>query len=142
MSSHFHITGLCVLLADQEMTDMHENTTMPGCDDDILESALDADPLNDRLSSEIPSEPFEGMDFASIEDVKNYYVRYAKSKGFSFRMGKSRTNGMVIGQEIVCSKEGLLQLCAGNYRRIIAIFNKITVMMQWKLPHIGYLAFL
>ncbi|AES75828.1 hypothetical protein MTR_6g060130 [Medicago truncatula] len=64
---------------DQEMTDMHENTTMPGCDDNILEIALDADPLNDRLSSEIPSEPFEGMDFASIEDVKNYYVRYAKS---------------------------------------------------------------
>ncbi|CAJ2633119.1 unnamed protein product [Trifolium pratense] len=37
------------------------------------------------------------MEFASIEDVKNYYVSYAKKKGFSFRMGrvtKSRTDGV------------------------------------------------
>ncbi|KAJ1384268.1 FAR1 DNA-binding domain [Sesbania bispinosa] len=49
------------------------------------------------------------MEFASIEDAKNYYTRYAKNKGFNFRMGrvtKSRTNGMIIGQEILCSKEG------------------------------------
>jgi hypothetical protein len=49
------------------------------------------------------------MEFVSIEDVKDYYKRYAMNKGFSFRMGrvtKSRTNGMVIGQVILCSKEG------------------------------------
>ena len=39
-----HNRILCVAMADQEMTDMHENTTMLSCDD-ILESALDADPL-------------------------------------------------------------------------------------------------
>nr|ABE93031.1 hypothetical protein MtrDRAFT_AC136139g3v2 [Medicago truncatula] len=90
------------------MTDMHEHTTVNGSDD-VLANVIDADSLNDRPPSELPLEPFEGMEFASIEDVKDYYVRYAKKKGFSFRMGrvtKSRTNGIVIGQEILCSKEG------------------------------------
>jgi hypothetical protein len=98
-------------MVDHEMVDIHEHTTMISSGD-ILESATDvesAGPLNDRKSLELPLEPFEGMEFTSIEDVKNYYVSYAKNKGFSFRMGrvtKSRTNGMIIGQEIVCSKEG------------------------------------
>lgn len=37
------------------------------------------------------------------------YTRYARKKGFSFRLGritKSRTNGLIIGQQIICSKEG------------------------------------
>ncbi|KAJ1422568.1 FAR1 DNA-binding domain [Sesbania bispinosa] len=49
------------------------------------------------------------MKFTSIEDVKNHYRRYGKNKGFRFCMGcitKSRTNGMMIGQEFICSKEG------------------------------------
>jgi hypothetical protein len=94
-------------MGDQEMVDMHSHTTMISSNE-IHESAIDTVPLNDRIS-ELPLEPFEGMEFASIEDVKNYYVSYAKNKGFSFRMGrvtKSRTNGKVIGQEILCSKEG------------------------------------
>jgi hypothetical protein len=94
-------------MGDQEMVDMHAHTTMISSNE-IHESAIDIVPLNDRIS-ELPLEPFEGMEFASIEDVKNYYVSYAKNKGFSFRMGrvtKSRTNGKVIGQEILCSKEG------------------------------------
>jgi len=40
------------------------------------------------------------MEFTSIEDVKKYYTRYARNKGFSFRMDpatKTRTNGRVIG---------------------------------------------
>lgn len=93
-------------MTDQEMTDMHEHTNMIGSDDML---ASDADPLNDRLPLELPLEPFEGMEFTSIEDVKKYYTRYARNKGFSFRMGrvtKSRTDGRVIGQEILCSKEG------------------------------------
>ena len=93
-------------MTDQEMTDMHEHTNMIGSDDML---ASDADPLNDRLPLELPLEPFEGMEFASIEDVKKYYTRYARNKGFSFRMGrvtKSRTDGRVTGQEILCSKEG------------------------------------
>ena len=49
------------------------------------------------------------MEFASIEETRIYYTRYAKNTGFSFRMGrvtKSRTNGMIIGREFLCSKEG------------------------------------
>lgn len=72
--------------------------------------------LNIGLSLESPLKPYERMKFTSIErmkftsieDAKNDYTRYAKIKGFSFCMGcitKSRTNGMIIGQEIVCSKE-------------------------------------
>jgi len=46
VGKHFDVITLlhnrivCAAMANQEMTDMHENTTMPGCDD-ILESALD-----------------------------------------------------------------------------------------------------
>ncbi|PNX69413.1 FAR1-related protein, partial [Trifolium pratense] len=58
---------------------MHEHTTMISSDEIHL-SATDADPLNDRITSELALEPFEGMEFASIEDVKNYYVSYAKKK--------------------------------------------------------------
>ncbi|XP_019429336.1 PREDICTED: protein FAR1-RELATED SEQUENCE 5-like [Lupinus angustifolius] len=49
------------------------------------------------------------MEFTSIEDANNFYVSYAKKKGFSFRMGRitrSRMNDIVIGQEMLCSKEG------------------------------------
>jgi len=87
------------------MIDMHEHTTVIGSDD-ILPNDIDANFLNDRLLWELPLEPFEGMKFASIEDVKDYYKRYIRNKSFSFRMGhvtKSRMNGMVIGQEILYS---------------------------------------
>jgi hypothetical protein len=73
--------------------------------DNTVEVTHDADNSN----GELPFEPYEGMDFASFEDVKNYYTRYAKKKGFSFCLGritKSRTNGLKIGQEMLCSKEG------------------------------------
>jgi len=89
-------------MTDQEMTYMHKHTTMIG---DIL--ARDAYPLNDRLPLKLPLEPFEGMEFTSIEDVQNNYERYARNKGCSFRMGcvaKSRS-GRVIGRKILCFKE-------------------------------------
>ena len=56
---------------DQEITDMYEHTTMNGSND-ILANAIDADSLIDRPPSELPLETFEGMEFASIEDVKDY----------------------------------------------------------------------
>jgi hypothetical protein len=41
---------------------MHDDSTMIDSND-VLETALDMDPLNNGL----PLEPFEGMEFASIE---------------------------------------------------------------------------
>ncbi|KAL6527188.1 hypothetical protein OROGR_016278 [Orobanche gracilis] len=84
--------------------DDKEDSIMVNCD-----SRNESTPKVDHLNSGPPSEPYEGMEFASIEDAKSFYTRYAKYKGFSFRMGrviKSRTNGLMIGQEILCSKEG------------------------------------
>lgn len=49
---------------DQEMTYMHEYTTMIGSDD-ILASDVNA--LNDRLPLELPLESFEGMDLHQLK---------------------------------------------------------------------------
>ncbi|KAI5418712.1 protein FAR1-RELATED SEQUENCE 5 [Lathyrus oleraceus] len=90
------------------MQNIHEDSTIVSSDD-MLESVVGIDPLNSRLPTEPPLEPYEGMEFASIEETRIYYTRYAKNTGFSFRMGrvtKSRTNGMIIGREFLCSKEG------------------------------------
>jgi hypothetical protein len=90
------------------MQNIHEDSTIVSSDD-MLESVVGIDPLNNRLPTEPPLEPYEGMEFASIEETRIYYTRYAKNKCFSFRMGrvtKSRTNGMIIGREFLCSKEG------------------------------------
>jgi hypothetical protein len=48
-------------------------------------------------------------EFTSIEKARDHCTRHAKNKGFSFPMGcvtKSRANGIKIGQEFLCSKEG------------------------------------
>ncbi|KAK7266928.1 hypothetical protein RIF29_19589 [Crotalaria pallida] len=85
---------------------MLEDSTMIDCEEDTMtDQGEKVNGFNTELpleSSQLqqlqpPVEPYEGMEFTSIEDVKNYYTRYAKSKGFSFRMGritKSRTNGV------------------------------------------------
>lgn len=90
------------------MQNIQEDSTIVSSDD-MLESVNGIDPLNSRLPSEPPLEPYEGMEFASIEETGIYYTRYAKNKSFSFCMGrvtKSRTNGMIIGREFLCSNEG------------------------------------
>lgn len=90
------------------MQNIHEDSTIVSSDD-MLESVVGIDPLNSRLPTEPPLESYEGMEFASIKEMRIYYIRYAKNKVFSFRMGrvtKSRTNGMIIGREFLCSKEG------------------------------------
>ncbi|WJX62623.1 hypothetical protein P8452_47597 [Trifolium repens] len=123
-------------MVDHEMVDIHEHTTMISSGD-ILESATDvesAGPLNDRKSLELPLEPFEGMEFTSIEDVKNYYVSYAKNKGFSFRMGrvtKSRTNGPSKIASVLSTESGGIAIEdlqeSNNRASSTSLFNSIMV---------------
>ncbi|CAL5205044.1 unnamed protein product [Lathyrus oleraceus] len=90
------------------MQNIHEDSTIVSSDD-MLESVVGIDPLNNRLPTEPPLESYEGIEFASIKEMRIYYIRYAKNKVFSFRMGrvtKSRTNDMIIDREFLCSKEG------------------------------------
>ncbi|OMO79265.1 hypothetical protein COLO4_24493 [Corchorus olitorius] len=54
-------------------------------------------------------EPYNGMEFKSLEEGLEYYTKYAKHKGFGIRRSrvtKSRRTQVIIGQEFVCSKEG------------------------------------
>ncbi|OMP04680.1 hypothetical protein CCACVL1_02146 [Corchorus capsularis] len=54
-------------------------------------------------------EPYNGMEFESLEEGLEYYTKYAKHKGFGIRRSrvtKSRRTQVIIGQEFVCSKEG------------------------------------
>lgn len=91
------------------MTNVHADSVLISSDN-IVEIAPNADNSNGESQVEPSSELYEGTDFASFEDAKNYYTRYARNKGFSFRLGritKSRTNGLIIGQEILCSKGGV-----------------------------------
>lgn len=58
----------------------------------------------DNLNIVLRFESYEGIEFLSIEDAKNHYIRYAKNKCFNFCMGritKSRTTVIKIGQEIL-----------------------------------------
>jgi len=80
---------------------MHEDSIMASSHD-ILEIPLDMDHLDNKLPLEPPLEPFERMEFASIEEAMNHYARYVKKKGFSFHtccVTKSRTNEVINGQE-------------------------------------------
>ncbi|KAI5414870.1 hypothetical protein KIW84_040357 [Lathyrus oleraceus] len=43
----------------------------------MLESVVGIDPLNSRLPAEPPLEPYEGMEFASIEETRIYYTRWS-----------------------------------------------------------------
>lgn len=92
------------------MADVLNDSTMISCEKDnrvkiLLKWTISI--LDIGVSLEPSLESYERMEFTSIEDAKNYYTRYTKLKGFSFRMGciiKSRINGMIIVQDIVCSK--------------------------------------
>ncbi|XP_068658788.1 protein FAR1-RELATED SEQUENCE 5-like [Aristolochia californica] len=54
-------------------------------------------------------EPFEGMDFDSIDAAREYYNAYARVTGFSIRVDKNRrslSTKEVVMQSFVCYKEG------------------------------------
>ncbi|KAG9444844.1 hypothetical protein H6P81_016184 [Aristolochia fimbriata] len=52
--------------------------------------------------------PREGLEFQKLDDVYQYYNRYAWIKGFSIRKGNMvrRKNGVPCFRSFVCSKEG------------------------------------
>ncbi|CAL5198108.1 unnamed protein product [Lathyrus oleraceus] len=62
------------------MQNIHEDSIIVSSDD-MLESVVGIDLLNSRLPTEPPLESYEGMEFASIEETRIYYTRYAKNKG-------------------------------------------------------------
>ncbi|OMO60156.1 hypothetical protein COLO4_33921 [Corchorus olitorius] len=50
------------------------------------------------------------MEFQSLEEALEYYTKFAKHEGFGIpksNITKSRKTQLIIGQEFVCSKEGL-----------------------------------
>lgn len=58
-------------------------------------------------------EPFEGMEFDSEEDGRNFYINYARQMGFRARISKycrSRKDNSIISRQIVCSKEGFREV--------------------------------
>ncbi|KAH7569676.1 hypothetical protein JRO89_XS06G0238400 [Xanthoceras sorbifolium] len=54
--------------------------------------------------------PRLGQEFASLDDVYNFYNKYAKEAGFSVRINssrKNRENNEIVRKEYVCFKEGI-----------------------------------
>ncbi|XP_020266309.1 protein FAR1-RELATED SEQUENCE 5-like [Asparagus officinalis] len=57
--------------------------------------------------------PYEGKEFATLEEAYNYYNSYAKKMGFGIRKetgDKSRKLGEIISQVFVCNKAGRKRL--------------------------------
>ncbi|KAK3188995.1 hypothetical protein Dsin_028556 [Dipteronia sinensis] len=51
-----------------------------------------------------------GQEFASLDDVYDFYNKYAKEAGFNVRINSSRKNKEnieILRKEYVCSKEGI-----------------------------------
>ncbi|XP_050916425.1 protein FAR1-RELATED SEQUENCE 5-like [Lathyrus oleraceus] len=75
------------------------------------------------------------MEFASIEETRIYYTRYAKNTGFSFRMGrvtKSRTNGPSKIRSVLCTKSGGVDNVRFSPQDVI---NYLTEKRQKKLEN-------
>ncbi|KAK0580127.1 hypothetical protein LWI29_036758 [Acer saccharum] len=54
--------------------------------------------------------PMLGQEFASLDDVYDFYNKYAKEAGFSVRINsswKNKENNEILRKEYVCSKEGI-----------------------------------
>ncbi|WJX82272.1 hypothetical protein P8452_65054 [Trifolium repens] len=48
--------------------------------------------------------PYIGLEFDSLEEVKNFYTSFAKNEGFGIRTRSTKTNLCIL----VCSNAGLL----------------------------------
>ena len=62
---------------------------------------------NPQVSAELM--PRKGKEFATLDDVQNFYNSYAKEAGFSIRnwsTRKSRLGNEILRKEYVCSKQG------------------------------------
>ncbi|XP_042983392.1 protein FAR1-RELATED SEQUENCE 2-like [Carya illinoinensis] len=82
-------------------------------DDEYDEVLIDDGPNNDDGTEEPKEddgveEPIVGMTFSSEEEVRSYYMRYAKQKGFGVRRRNSRQSedGRVRWFTLVCAWQG------------------------------------
>ncbi|OMO91172.1 hypothetical protein COLO4_18553 [Corchorus olitorius] len=87
---------------DDDVNTMEEKEVLEGEDatDHVIE---------DSMIEALP-EPYVGMEFESPDDAQEYYNKYARFIGFGTRKNRlmrSRSNQAIIGQEFVCSKEGV-----------------------------------
>ncbi|XP_042962573.1 protein FAR1-RELATED SEQUENCE 5-like [Carya illinoinensis] len=93
-------------------------------DNEYDEVVLDDSPINDE-GGEAPEvddgveEPKVGMTFSSEEEVRSYYMKYAKQKGFGVRRRNSRQSedGKVRWFTLVCAWQGITKSRASNVLR-------------------------
>ncbi|KAG6628828.1 hypothetical protein CIPAW_14G039100 [Carya illinoinensis] len=90
-------------------------------DDEYDEVLVDDEPDNDDGTEEPKvddgvEEPIVGMTFSSEEEVRSYYMRYAKQKGFEVRRRNSRQSkdGWVRWFTLVCARQGTTKSQASN----------------------------
>ncbi|KAK9159544.1 hypothetical protein Syun_005885 [Stephania yunnanensis] len=98
---------------EAETSDGHEKTEDVFADN--MDSHMDGDDQMVQLSGEVapgslePLEPYIGMEFKSLEAVREFYELYGMRTGFTIRNGhirRSHKDNSIIGREFVCSKEG------------------------------------
>ncbi|XP_042964815.1 protein FAR1-RELATED SEQUENCE 5-like [Carya illinoinensis] len=93
-------------------------------DNEYDEVVVDNSPINDE-GGEVPEvddgveEPKVGMTFSSEEEVRSYYMKYAKQKGFGVRRRNSRQSedGKVRWFTLVCARQGITKSRASNVLR-------------------------
>ncbi|KAF8393881.1 hypothetical protein HHK36_020079 [Tetracentron sinense] len=95
--------------SDETLNDHRSN------EDGQLESCDSLGTINNELIPIEPSveegslEPYTGMTFKSVDDVRDFYSAYATRTGFSIRTNRirhSQRNRAVIARDYVCSREG------------------------------------
>ncbi|KAF8404514.1 hypothetical protein HHK36_009399 [Tetracentron sinense] len=97
--------------SNEPVNDYEVRNTMDGDrmdEDEIDEVIRDNDEFHMLNRERSTSEPMVGMEFDSIDAVKEFYNEYAKSEGFSIRMNRSSysKDRRLIGRDFVCSREG------------------------------------
>ncbi|XP_042978527.1 protein FAR1-RELATED SEQUENCE 5-like [Carya illinoinensis] len=90
-------------------------------DDEYDEIVVDDGPNNndgveEPKADDDVEEPNVGMTFSSEEEVRSYYMKYAKHKGFGVRRRNSRQSedGRVRWFTLVCARQGTVKSQASN----------------------------